>query len=156
MSKLRQRDPATDCTGDRRRGQAIPEGSRIMILAPDHQGPQGRTPEGAGGPAKGRLRASPHSTGSERPGIAPSSSKSTICTQIEAVVDRLVVHGPIAPSWRPRRRLIPTGPDWPTGLETALKLSKGLAMIGIIGGDDMSFPSTLNAPIACGISLGAD
>ena len=72
---------------------------------------------------------------------------------IEAVVDRLVIHEPQSDRGA-RRRSTPTGPVWPTRLETALKLGKGMVMISIIGGEEYVFSEHFACP-NCGISMGA-
>ncbi len=73
--------------------QSLPEGSRIMMLAPIIKAPQGRAPEGDGGPAQGGyVRA--RIDGEVRDLDTPIDLEKYKMHTIEAVVDRLVIHAP--------------------------------------------------------------
>ena len=111
--------------------QAIPEGSRIMILAPiikDRKGEHQKVLEDLR--KAGYVRARIDGEVSDLDSII-ELEKYKMHT-IEAVVDRLVIHsaeseaGEIDPD---RTRLADS-------VGTALKLGKGLVMVSIIGGDE--------------------
>ncbi len=119
--------------------QALPGGSRIMVLAPivkDRKGEYKDVFEDL------RKRAMPACawTGSPRPSSGHRAGQEKKHT-IEAVIDRLVVgqsgnQSRIADS-----------------VETALKLGRGVVLISIVDGEEMLFSEQF-ACVDCGISLG--
>ncbi len=129
--------------------QAIPEGSRIMILAPiikDRKGEHQKVLEDLR--KAGYVRARIDGEVSDLDSII-ELEKYKMHT-IEAVVDRLVIHSPesVAGEIDPDRTRLADS------VGTALKLGKGLVMISIIGGDEYVFSEHFACP-NCGISMGA-
>ncbi|HST06350.1 MAG TPA: excinuclease ABC subunit UvrA [Chloroflexia bacterium] len=129
--------------------QAIPEGSRIMILAPiikDRKGEHQKVLEDLR--KAGYVRARIDGEVQDLDSII-ELEKYKMHT-IDAVVDRLVIHeseegaGEVDPD---RTRLADS-------VETALKLGKGMVIISIIGGEEYVFSEHFACP-NCGISIGA-
>jgi excinuclease ABC subunit A len=129
--------------------QAIPEGSRIMILAPiikDRKGEHQKVLEDLRKAGYVRARID----GEVRDLDSVIELEKYKMHTVEAVVDRLVIHGPdpdagdVDPD---RTRLADS-------VETALKLGKGLVIISVIGGDEYVFSEHFACP-NCGISIGA-
>jgi excinuclease ABC subunit A len=120
----------------------LPEGSRIMLLAPlvkEHQG--------AYEPIFDEVRRSGYVRVRVDGKIADLSEEIELDTQkthmIEVVVDRLVIPEEIDPSFRQRAT---------DSLETTLKLGGGMVLVSIIGGDEILF-SEHPTCVSCGISL---
>jgi len=120
----------------------LPQGSRIMLLAPlvkEHQG----TYE----PIFDEVRRSGYVRVRVDGKIADLSDKIELDKQkkhtIEVVVDRLVIPEEIDPSFRQRAT---------DSLETTLKLGSGILLVSIIGGDEILF-SEHPTCVSCGISL---
>ena len=120
----------------------LPEGSRIMLLAPlvkEHQG--------AYEPIFDEMRRSGYVRVRVDGKIADLSDEIELDKQkkhtIEVVVDRLVIPQEIDPSFRQRVT---------DSLETTLKLGGGIVLVSIIGGDEILF-SEHPTCVSCGISL---
>src|SRR6266568_1106685 len=120
----------------------LPEGSRIMLLAPlvkEHQG--------AYEPIFDEVRRSGYVRVRVDGKIADLSDEIELDKQkkhtIEVVVDRLVIPEEIDPSFRQRAT---------DSLETTLKLGSGIVLVSIIGGDEILF-SEHPTCVSCGISL---
>ena len=120
----------------------LPEGSRIMLLAPlvkEH--------EGAYEPLFDEVRRSGYVRVRVDGNIAELSDEIELDEQkkhtIEVVVDRLVIPEEIDPSFRQRLT---------DSLETTLKLGSGIVLVSIIGGDEILF-SEHPTCVSCGISL---
>src|SRR5690242_17926809 len=129
--------------------QAIPEGSRIMILAPiikDRKGEHQKVLEDLR--KAGYVRARIDGEVSDLDSVI-ELEKYKMHT-IEAVVDRLVIHSPESEAGE----IDPDRTRLADSVGTALKLGKGLVMISIIGGDEYVFSEHFACP-NCGISMGA-
>lgn len=129
--------------------QAIPEGSRIMILAPiikDRKGEHQKVLEDLR--KAGYVRARIDGEVSDLDSII-ELEKYKMHT-IEAVVDRLVIHSPESAAGE----IDPDRTRLADSVGTALKLGKGLVMISIIGGEEYVFSEHFACP-NCGISMGA-
>ncbi len=120
----------------------LPEGSRIMLLAPlvkEHQG--------AYEPIFDEVRRSGYVRVRVDGKIADLSDEIELDKQkkhtIEVVVDRLVIPKEIDPSFRQRAT---------DSLETTLKLGGGIVLVSIIGSDEILF-SEHPTCVSCGISL---
>ncbi len=120
----------------------LPQGSRIMLLAPqvmEHQG----TYE----PVFDEMRRSGYVRVRVDGNIADLSDEIELDKQkkhtIEVVVDRLLLPEEIDPSFRQRVT---------DSLETTLKLGSGIVLVSIMGGDELLF-SEHPTCVACGISL---
>jgi len=120
----------------------LPEGSRIMLLAPlvkEHQG----TYE----PVFDEMRRSGYVRVRVDGDIVDLSDEIELDQQkkhtIEVVVDRLVIPREIDPSFRQRVT---------DSLETTLKLGGGIVLVSIIGGDEILFSEHPTCAL-CGISL---
>src|SRR2546421_9520974 len=120
----------------------LPEGSRIMLLAPlvnEHQG--------AYEPLFDEMLRSGYVRVRVDGKIADLSDEIELDKQkkhtIEVVVDRLVIPEEIDPSFRQRVT---------DSLETTLKLGSGILLVSIIGGDEIMF-SEHPTCVSCGISL---
>jgi excinuclease ABC subunit A len=129
--------------------QSIPEGSRIMILAPiikDRKGEHQKVLEDLrkGGYVRARIDGDVHDLDTQI-----DLEKYKMHT-IEAVIDRLVIHAPEEGA----TGLDPDRTRLADSVETALKLSKGLVIISIIGGEEYVFSEHFACP-NCAISLGA-
>jgi excinuclease ABC subunit A len=120
----------------------LPEGSRIMLLAPqvmEHQGAYESVFDEMRRSGYVRVRVDGK--------VSDLSDEIELDTQkkhtIEVVVDRLVIHKEIDPSFRQRVT---------DSLETTLKLGGGIVLVSIIGGDEILF-SEHPTCVFCGISL---
>ena len=120
----------------------LPQGSRIMLLAPqvmEHQG----TYE----PVFDEMRRSGYVRVRIDGNIADLSDEIELDKQkkhtIEVVVDRLLLPEEIDPSFRQRVT---------DSLETTLKLGSGIVLVSIIGGNEILF-SEHPTCVSCGISL---
>ncbi len=120
----------------------LPEGSRIMLLAPlvkEHQGTYA--------PIFDEVRRSGYVRVRVDGNIADLSDEIELDKQkthtIEVVVDRLVIPEEIDSSFRQRVT---------DSLETTLKLGSGIVLVSIIGGDEILF-SEHPTCVFCGISL---
>jgi excinuclease ABC subunit A len=129
--------------------QSLPEGSRILVLAPiirDRKGEHQKVLEDLRRAGYVRARVD----GEVRDLDTPIDLEKYKMHTIEAVVDRLVVRsseavgGEVDPD---RTRLADS-------VETALKLGKGMVVISIIEGEELTFSEHFACP-NCGISLGA-
>jgi excinuclease ABC subunit A len=129
--------------------QEIPEGSRILVLAPiikDRKGEHQKVLEDLRKAGYVRARID----GEVRDLDTTIELEKYKMHTVEAVVDRLVIHahqsenGEIDPD---RTRLADS-------VETAIKLGKGLVIVSIIGGEELTFSEHFACP-HCGISLGA-
>ncbi|HEX8230712.1 MAG TPA: excinuclease ABC subunit UvrA [Chloroflexia bacterium] len=129
--------------------QSLPEGSRILVLAPiirDRKGEHQKVLEDLRRAGYVRARVD----GEVQDLDTPIDLEKYKMHTIEAVVDRLVVrsseagNGEVDPD---RTRLADS-------VETALKLGKGMVVISIIEGEELTFSEHFACP-NCGISLGA-
>ena len=132
--------------------QSLPEGSRIMILAPiirDRKGEHQKVLEDLRRAGYVRARVD----GEVRELDTPVELEKYKMHTIEAVVDRLVIRPPddngegTAGPDPDRARLADS-------VETALKLGKGLVVVSVLGGEEFMFSEHFACP-NCGISLGA-
>ena len=117
---------------------ALPEGSKLLVLAPVVRGKKGEHQKilqevRKGGYVRVRIDGEVYEVGSE-----PALEKNKKHT-IEVVVDRLVVREGVA------SRLADS-------LETSLKLGEGLVTVAVTGGEEMFFSENF-ACVDCGISL---
>jgi excinuclease ABC subunit A len=128
--------------------QSLPEDSRIMILAPIIKARKGEHQKVMEDLRKaGYVRA--RIDGEVRDLDTPIDLEKYKMHTIEAVVDRLVIHAPTeGPELDPDRTRLADS------VETALKLGKGLVVISIIDGDELTFSEHF-ACANCGISMGA-
>src|SRR5690349_4228444 len=128
--------------------QGLPEGSRIMVLAPiikDRKGEHQKIMEDLRKAGYVRARID----GEVRDLDSPIDLEKYKMHTIEAVVDRLVIHS--------AEETNGTDPDrtrLADSVETALKLGNGIVLVSIIGGDEMMFSEHFACP-NCGISIGA-
>ena len=129
--------------------QGLPEGTRIMVLAPiirDRKGEHQKVMEDLrrGGYVRARV------DGEVRDLDTQIDLEKYKMHTIEAVVDRLVIHTPEGDGNEPdpdRTRLADS-------IETAIKLGNGLVLVQIIDGEQMMFSEHFACP-NCGISMGA-
>src|SRR6476660_2843808 len=133
--------------------QAIPEGSRILVLAPiikDRKGEHQKVLEDLrkAGYVRARIDGEVHDLDAQI-----DLEKYKMHT-IEAVIDRLVVHGPEASGDGTATDVNPDRTRLADSVETALKLAKGLVIVSVIGGEEYVFSEHFACP-NCGISLGA-
>ena len=128
---------------------SLPEGSRIMVLAPiirDRKGEHQKVMEDLRKAGYVRARID----GEVRDLDANIDLEKYKMHTIEAVVDRLVVR---APQEGPGE-IDPDRTRLADSVETALKLSKGSIVVSIIDGEELMFSEHFSCPV-CGISLGA-
>ncbi len=123
--------------------QALPEGSRTMVLAPlirDRKGEHLQVFEDArrAGYVRVRVDGKLHDLSDE---IALDKQKKHT---IEVVVDRLIVRGEGEAADRARVA---------DSIETALKLGAGVVLVAVEGGEELLFSEQF-ACVHCGISLG--
>jgi excinuclease ABC subunit A len=129
--------------------QSIPEGSRILVLAPiikDRKGEHQKVLEDLrkAGYVRARIDGEVHDLDT-----TIDLEKYKMHT-IEAVVDRLVVHAPEGANGE----VDPDRTRLADSVETAIKLSKGLVIVSILEGEELTFSEHFACP-HCGISLGA-
>jgi excinuclease ABC subunit A len=120
----------------------LPEGSRIMLLAPqvmEHQGAYEAIFDEMRRSGYVRVRVDGNIFDLSDEIELDQQKKHTI----EVVVDRLVIPEEIDPSFRQRLT---------DSLETTLKLGGGIVLVSIIGGDEILF-SEHPTCVSCGISL---
>ncbi len=118
---------------------ALPERTRLMILAPVVRGRKGEYTKlledmGRQGYVRARIDGELYEL-SDVPALAKTKKHT-----IEIVIDRLVVRPDI------QQRLTDS-------LETAMKLSEGLVVASVVDGEDMLFSQNYACP-ECGISIG--
>ncbi|MEO5951314.1 MAG: excinuclease ABC subunit UvrA, partial [Chloroflexia bacterium] len=119
--------------------QSIPEGSRIMILAPiikDRKGEHQKVMEDLrkAGYVRARIDGEVHDLDT------PVDLEKYKMHTIEAVIDRLVVHGiETNENGQATAEMNPDRTRLADSVETALKLSKGLVIISVIGGEEYVF-----------------
>ncbi len=118
---------------------ALPERTRLMILAPVVRGRKGEYTKlledmGRQGYVRARIDGELYEL-SDPPQLAKTKKHT-----VEIVIDRLVVRPDI------QQRLTDS-------LETAMKLSEGLVIASVVDGDDMLFSQNYACP-ECGISIG--
>jgi excinuclease ABC subunit A len=150
--------------------QSLPEGSRIMILAPiikDRKGEHQKVMEDLRRAGYVRARVD----GEVRDLDTPVDLEKYKMHTIEAVVDRLVIRAPEEgvrdqgsgssnpeiienPKSKIQNPIDPDRTRLADSVETALKLSKGLVIISIIDGEELMFSEHFACP-NCGISMGA-
>src|SRR5438552_381281 len=129
--------------------QSLPEGTRIMVLAPiirDRKGEHQKVMEDLRKAGYVRARID----GEVRDLDTPIDLEKYKMHTIEAVVDRLVIRAPESEGNEPdpdRTRLADS-------VETAIKLGQGVVLVSIIGGEELMFSEHFACP-NCGISLGA-
>jgi excinuclease ABC subunit A len=129
--------------------QSLPEGSRIMVLAPiirDRKGEHQKVMEDLRKAGYVRARIDSEVRDLDTPIDLEKYKMHTI----EAVVDRLVIRAPETEGNGPdpdRTRLADS-------VETAIKLGQGVVLISIIDGEELMFSEHFACP-NCGISLGA-
>ncbi|MDQ3705817.1 MAG: excinuclease ABC subunit UvrA [Chloroflexota bacterium] len=129
--------------------QSLPEGSRILVLAPiirDRKGEHQKVLEDLRRAGYVRARVD----GEVRDLDTPIDLEKYKMHTIEAVVDRLVVRSSEAGSGE----VDPDRTRLADSVETALKLGKGMVVISIIEGEELTFSEHFACP-NCGISLGA-
>ncbi len=125
--------------------QALPDGSRIMILAPlirDRKGEHLQVLEDArrAGYVRVRIDGKLHDLSDS---ITPDKNRKHT---VEVVIDRLVVRAAGSESDGDRARVADS-------VETALKLGAGVVLVVVEGGEEMLFSEHF-ACVHCGISLG--
>ncbi len=134
--------------------QDIPEGSRILVLAPiikDRKGEHQKVMEDLRKAGYVRARID----GEVRDLDTTIDLEKYKMHTIEAVVDRLVIHGPATGESNPKSPEInPDRTRLANSVETAIKLGKGLVIVSIIDGEELTFSEHFACP-HCGISLGA-
>src|SRR5262249_348858 len=123
--------------------QDIPEGSRILVLAPiikDRKGEHQKVLEDLrkAGYVRARIDGEVHELDT-----TIDLEKYKMHT-IEAVVDRLVVHGPATEE--NAAEINPDRTRLADSVETAVKLSKGLVIVSIIGGEELTFSEHFACP----------
>jgi excinuclease ABC subunit A len=142
--------------------QSLPESSRIMVLAPiikDRKGEHQKVLEDLrkAGYVRGRI------DGEVRDLDANIELEKYKMHTIEAVIDRLVIRSPepaddegrkTKDEGQTRNETDPDRTRLADSVETALKLSKGIVVISIIGGDELMFSEHFACP-NCAISMGA-
>ncbi|MEO8286955.1 MAG: excinuclease ABC subunit UvrA [Chloroflexota bacterium] len=129
--------------------QAIPEGSRILVLAPiikDRKGEHQKVLEDLRKAGYVRARID----GEVRDLDTTIDLEKYKMHTIEAVVDRLVVHAPEGTNGE----VDPDRTRLADSVETAIKLGKGLVRISILEGEELTFSEHFACP-HCGISMGA-
>jgi excinuclease ABC subunit A len=122
--------------------QKLPEGSRILVLAPlvrDRKGEYGALFEDLRKSGYARVRVDGKVIDLAETIPLDKFKKHSI----EAVVDRLVI-GPTSDEGRSRLA---------DSVETALKVGSGIVLISIVGGDELLFSEHF-ACVNCGVSLG--
>ncbi len=122
----------------------LPEGTRLMILAPvvrDRKGEYSTLLEDLSKKGFVRVRVDGEIHSLDEPIPLERYKQHTI----EVVVDRVVVRGSAADATE-RQRLADS-------VETAARLSEGLVVASVIGGEELTF-SEQNACPVCGISVG--
>src|SRR5688500_2013082 len=127
---------------------SLPEGSRIMVLAPiirDRKGEHQKVMEDLRKAGYVRARID----GEVRDLDTNIELEKYKMHTIEAVVDRLVVRAP-----QEGNEIDPDRTRLADSVETALKLSKGSIVVSIIDGEELMFSEHFSCPV-CGISLGA-
>ena len=126
---------------------ALPDGSRIMIMAPVVRGRKGEH-QGVfdearrGGFVRVRVDGEIRDLSDE---IDLDKNRKH---NIEVVVDRLVVHQPAIPS-EPN----PDASRIADSVETALKLGSGVVLVSVVGGEETLFSEHF-ACVHCGVSIG--
>ncbi len=128
--------------------QSIPEGSRILILAPiikDRKGEHQKVLEDLRKAGYVRARID----GEVRDLDTPIDLEKYKMHTVEAVVDRLVIRAP-----EQEGGVDPDRTRLADSVETALKLAKGLVIVSILDGEEYVFSEHFACP-NCGISLGA-
>ena len=129
--------------------QSIPEGSRVLVLAPiikDRKGEHQKVIEDLRKAGYVRARID----GEVRDLDSPIDLEKYKMHTIEAVVDRLVVHTPETA----QGEIDPDRTRLADSVETAIKLSKGLVIVSVLDGEELTFSEHFACP-HCGISLGA-
>src|SRR5207253_618418 len=128
--------------------QSLPEGSRIMVLAPiikDRKGEHQKVLEDLrkAGYVRARVDGEVHDLDT-----SIDLEKYKMHT-IEAVVDRLVIHAPEGDGGE----IDPDRTRLADSVETAVKLGGGMVLVSILGGEELMFSEHFACP-NCGISIG--
>jgi len=126
---------------------ALPDGSRIMIMAPVVRGRKGEHQGVFDEARRGgfvRVRVDGVITDLSEDIDLDKNKKHNI----EVVVDRLVIHQSSAEGERN-----PDAARVADSVETALKLGSGVVLVSVVGGDEMLFSEQF-ACVHCGISIG--
>jgi excinuclease ABC subunit A len=129
--------------------QDLPQGTRIMVLAPiirDRKGEHQKVLEDLRKAGYVRARVD----GEVRDLDTQIDLEKYKMHTIEAVVDRLVIHAPVNESGE----IDPDRTRLADSVETAVKLGGGMVLISILEGEELMFSEHFACP-NCGISLGA-
>src|SRR5436305_9573481 len=128
--------------------QGLPEGSRIMVLAPiirDRKGEHQKVLEDLRKAGYVRARVD----GEVRDLDTAIDLEKYKMHTIEAVVDRLVIHAPAGEG----EEIDPDRTRLADSVETAVKLGGGMVLVSILGGEELMFSEHFACP-NCGISVG--